>query len=166
MFNFLKRKSKPSVDRNKDITSMAAWESRGKVEETPPAPEFKPEIRTPDAVEAKPKAERKAREPGSKREPKHHAGMDEVLDALKAQAPEVFKIVEVVGSWLWIQDSQCPGDPGTLALLHSTGFRHNANRGVFQNPCGLMVRKSPLGTPELKAKYSVVSAPEYVGAEE
>lgn len=60
MFNFLKRKSKPSVDRNKDITSMAAWESR-KAPETTPEP-----IRTPETVEAKPK--RKAREPGAKRE--------------------------------------------------------------------------------------------------
>lgn len=151
MFNFLRRKSKPSVDRNRDITSMAAWESREKVLEAPePEPVKTPELEAPK--------ERKARAP------RHHAEMDEVLDVLKVQAPEVYKAVEVVGLWLWIDDAHCPCDLGTLALLHRQGFIHNNKRGVFQLPCsGRIVRESPLGTSELKAKYSAVPAPEYAG---
>jgi len=48
MFNFLKRR-KAELKVNKDITSMAAWESRGKAPEATPEP-----VRTPDAVEAEP----------------------------------------------------------------------------------------------------------------
>ncbi len=61
---------------------------------------------------------------------------DKVLWLLHAEAPRLFHLAEVVGSWVWIQfESKQP--PEVTRILAQLGFHWNKNRQTWQHPCGV-----------------------------
>ena len=58
-----------------------------------------------------------------------------VLNLLLTTAPDVYKLAEVVGKWVWVQFKEQPAAEirQTLAQL---GFHWNRERQAWQHPCG------------------------------
>jgi hypothetical protein len=53
-------------------------------------------------------------------------------------SPDVYRLAEVVGKWIWIQFSDIPAAEirRTLAQL---GFHWNHTRQTWQHPCGTLI---------------------------
>lgn len=65
----------------------------------------------------------------------------ELLQKLHSQAPEIFDMAEVVGSWVWIRFAEKPSRQIT-AMLSGLGFHWNKTRQVWQHSCGCPSRKA------------------------
>lgn len=58
-----------------------------------------------------------------------------VLSALHQQLPDVYRIAEVVGKWVWVQFKESPCDTHRQQLAQ-LGFHWNRERQAWQHPCG------------------------------
>ena len=65
---------------------------------------------------------------------------EKVLNLLLTGSPELYRLAEVVGKWIWIQFSQIPAAEirQTLAQL---GFHWNNTRQTWQHPCGTVIEQ-------------------------
>jgi hypothetical protein len=60
---------------------------------------------------------------------------ENLLELLRAQAPNFFEVAEVVGKWVWIQlEGKQP--PTVTMVLSELGFHWNNTRQAWQHPCG------------------------------
>ena len=59
-----------------------------------------------------------------------------VLNLLVAKLPEVYRVAEVVGKWVWVQFSAAPAAE-IRQQLSELGFHWNKHRQAWQHPCGL-----------------------------
>ena len=59
----------------------------------------------------------------------------QLLELLHSQAPQLWEIAQVVGSWIWIEFPQQPPASLTTALSEF-GFSWNKKRKSWQHPCG------------------------------
>lgn len=58
-----------------------------------------------------------------------------LLDLLVAQLPDVYRLAEVVGQWVWVQFQEIP--PAEIRQqLAQLGFHWNRTRQAWQHPCG------------------------------
>ena len=58
-----------------------------------------------------------------------------VLNALFTTLPDVYRIAEVVGKWVWVQFSEQPAAE-IRQQLAQLGFHWNRERQAWQHPCG------------------------------
>ena len=58
-----------------------------------------------------------------------------VLNLLLTNAPDVYRLAEVVGKWVWVQFSQQPAAE-IRQQLAQLGFHWNRERQSWQHPCG------------------------------
>ncbi len=65
---------------------------------------------------------------------------DKVLNLLLTGSPDLYRLAEVVGNWIWIRFSEIPTAEmrQTLAQL---GFHWNNTRQTWQHPCGTLVEE-------------------------
>lgn len=70
---------------------------------------------------------------------------EKVLQMLQTASPDLFRIAEVVGKWIWVSFTEQPAAEvrQTLAQL---GFHWNRQRQAWQHPCG-QFRLSSAGDP-------------------
>jgi len=60
---------------------------------------------------------------------------DGLLNMLTGAMPEVYRLAEVVGKWVWVQFSETP--PAEIRQkLAQLGFHWNRERQAWQHPCG------------------------------
>ena len=73
---------------------------------------------------------------------------EKVLHLLNTTAPELYRLAEVVGKWIWVSFSEQPAATvrQTLAQL---GFHWNRERQSWQHPCG-QFRLGSSGNPREK----------------
>lgn len=83
-----------------------------------------------------------------------------VLRLLQEQMPEVWRIAEVVGQWVWIEFDSKPADEIRESLL-DMGFHWNQKRMAWQHACGKFAHHSP-GNP----RWKYMTAPAVSFAEE
>jgi len=117
----------------------------------------KPADPTPQASPEPPRSPRADRPPldWQKRSHNRNLPVPEVLALIRAEAPDLYPVAQVVGRWIWIQfpDRQPPTITGQLSQL---GFHWNNKRQVWQHPCGpITVDASP---EDPRAKYGVTPA--------
>jgi hypothetical protein len=60
-----------------------------------------------------------------------------VLDLLIAKLPDVYRIAEVVGKWVFVKFSEAPAVE-TRRQLAELGFHWNNARQAWQHPCGVL----------------------------
>ena len=65
-----------------------------------------------------------------------------VLQHLKEQMPDVFRVAEVVGKWVWVQFAEQPAAE-IRQQLAQLGFHWNRERQAWQHPCGAFSTGSP-----------------------
>ena len=58
-----------------------------------------------------------------------------VLQHLQTQMPDVFRVAEVVGKWVWVQFAEQPAAE-IRQQLAQLGFHWNRERQAWQHPCG------------------------------
>jgi hypothetical protein len=58
-----------------------------------------------------------------------------VLNTLLTKLPEVYRLAEVVGKWVWVQFKQTPAAE-IRQQLSQLGFHWNSERQAWQHPCG------------------------------
>ncbi len=70
---------------------------------------------------------------------------EKVLQMLQIASPDLFRVAEVVGKWIWVSFTEQPAAEvrQTLAQL---GFHWNRQRQAWQHPCG-QFRLSSAGDP-------------------
>jgi hypothetical protein len=61
---------------------------------------------------------------------------DGVLNMMVGTVPEVYRLAEVVGKWVWIQFAEAPAAE-IRQKLSQIGFHWNRHRQSWQHPCGL-----------------------------
>ena len=78
----------------------------------------------------------------------------DLLALLRSEAPSLYEIAQVVGTWVWVQfaDKQPPEVTSVLAQL---GFHWNNKRQVWQHPCGVLTEGSP---DDPREKYGTLFA--------
>jgi hypothetical protein len=59
-----------------------------------------------------------------------------VLNLLGAQLPDVYRLAEVVGKWVWVQFQEVPAAE-IRQQLSQLGFHWNRQRQAWQHPCGV-----------------------------
>jgi hypothetical protein len=74
--------------------------------------------------------------------------IDQVVKLLSSNAPALFDLAEVVGSWIWITFPEPPAAE-LRQQLAQFGFHWNNTRQCWQHPCGQMTDRSP-GNPREK----------------
>ncbi|MEW6156568.1 MAG: hypothetical protein AB1813_04010 [Verrucomicrobiota bacterium] len=79
-----------------------------------------------------------------------------LLERLKTEMPEVWSQAEVVGRWVWLE-FHTPPLKAVRARLKELGFHWNAERQVWQNPCGV---QRPRSSRDPKGYYDVIPATE------
>jgi len=62
---------------------------------------------------------------------------DSLLALLRAETPDLFKLAEVVGQWVWIQFAGKQPKEITSRLA-GLGFHWNNARQTWQHPCGTL----------------------------
>jgi hypothetical protein len=77
----------------------------------------------------------------TKRNRNRALSMENLLELLRKESPQFWEIVEVVGTWVWIQfeDKQ---PPQITSALSQMGFHWNNRRQVWQHPCGQMTESA------------------------
>ena len=60
---------------------------------------------------------------------------DKVLAMLQTASPELFRLAEVVGKWIWVTFQQQPAAE-IRQQLAQLGFHWNRERQAWQHPCG------------------------------
>jgi hypothetical protein len=73
-----------------------------------------------------------------------------VLSLLHQQLPDVYRLAEVVGKWVWVRFQECPCGTHRQQLAQ-LGFHWNRERQAWQHPCGQFSLSSS-GDP--REKYS------------
>jgi len=73
-----------------------------------------------------------------------------VLNLLLASSPEIYRLAEVVGKWVWVQFKEQP-TAEVRQQLAQLGFHWNRERQAWQHPCG-QFRLSSVQDPH--EKYS------------
>ena len=69
-----------------------------------------------------------------------------VLNLLIAKLPDVYRLAEVVGKWVWVQFSEVPAAEIRKELAQ-LGFHWNRGRQSWQHPCGLNCDEAALLDP-------------------
>lgn len=59
-----------------------------------------------------------------------------LLKVLGVKAPELFRLAEVVGKWVWVQFKDAPAAE-VRQQLAQLGFHWNRTRQAWQHPCGV-----------------------------
>ena len=60
-----------------------------------------------------------------------------LLDLLGTRLPDVYRLAEVVGRWVWVQFKEVPAAE-IRQQLAQFGFHWNRARQAWQHPCGLL----------------------------
>ena len=60
---------------------------------------------------------------------------EKVLNLLLTRAPELYRLAEVVGKWVWVAFRETPA-PELRQQLAQLGFHWNRERQAWQHPCG------------------------------
>ena len=109
--------------------------------------------KTPEAQSAPAQAERKdTRLPidGEARKKNRTLPTEKVLNLLLNGQPEIYRLAEVVGKWVWVQFKETPAAE-IRQQLAQLGFHWNRERQAWQHPCG-QFRLSSASDP--REKYS------------
>lgn len=72
-----------------------------------------------------------------------------VLDLLTVQLPDVYRLAEVVGKWVWVQFQEIPAAEIRQALAQ-LGFHWNRARQAWQHPCGQHCEEAATVDPRQK----------------
>ena len=72
-----------------------------------------------------------------------------VLNLLIAKLPDVYRVAEVVGKWVWVQFTESPAAE-IRQQLSELGFHWNGHRQAWQHPCGLFRDEAFPGDPRRK----------------
>ena len=75
---------------------------------------------------------------------------EKVLNLLLNKQPEIYRLAEVVGKWVWVTFRETPA-PELRQVLAQLGFHWNRERQSWQHPCGAF-RLRGAGDPH--EKYS------------
>ena len=75
-----------------------------------------------------------------------------VLQRLQASLPDVYRLAEVVGKWVWVSFSEQPAAE-IRQQLAQLGFHWNRDRQAWQHPCGQFSLSSPGDPHEKYASY-------------
>jgi hypothetical protein len=79
----------------------------------------------------------------------------DLLALLRTEAPDLYRLAQVVGKWVWVQFAE-KQPPTVTAVLAQLGFHWNNKRQCWQHPCGpVTVDASP---DDPRAKYGAVFA--------
>jgi hypothetical protein len=70
---------------------------------------------------------------------------DKVLQMLQTASPDLFRVAEVVGKWIWVSFTEQPAAE-VRQQLAQLGFHWNRERQAWQHPCG-QFRLSSAGDP-------------------
>jgi hypothetical protein len=97
-----------------------------KAPESAVAPVAKPDNRLPIDTEAR-KANRMLPTP-------------KVLNALFTKSPDIYRLAEVVGKWVWVRFKEQPAAE-IRQQLAQLGFHWNNTRQTWQHPCGTRVEE-------------------------
>jgi len=73
---------------------------------------------------------------------------EKVLHLLQTNSPDLFRLAEVVGKWIWVSFSEQPAAE-VRQQLAQLGFHWNRTRQAWQHPCG-QFRLSSSGDPREK----------------
>ena len=65
---------------------------------------------------------------------------EKVLNLLLTGSPELYRLAEVVGKWIWIQFSEIPAAE-LRQQLAQLGFHWNNTRQTWQHPCGTSIEE-------------------------
>jgi len=110
-----------------------------------PAPAAKPDSRLPIDPEAR-KQNRTLPTP-------------KVLNALFTSLPDVYRVAEVVGKWVWVTFKESPAAE-IRQQLAQLGFHWNRERQAWQHPCGsFTLGASPADPHEKYSSYRPASIP-------
>jgi hypothetical protein len=71
----------------------------------------------------------------AKRRENRKLSTDAVLAALAGTVPELMQIVQVVGSWVWLEFDEAP-EAVIRQKISQLGFHWNNQRMAWQHPCG------------------------------
>ena len=109
-----------------------------------PAPAAKPDSRLPIDPEAR-KQNRTLPTP-------------KVLNALFTSLPDVYRVAEVVGKWVWVTFKESPAAE-IRQQLAQLGFHWNRDRQAWQHPCGQFSLSSSNDPHEKYSSYRPASIP-------
>ena len=73
---------------------------------------------------------------------------EKVLQMMQNASPDLFRVAEVVGKWVWVSFSEQPA-PTVRQTLAQLGFHWNRTRQAWHHPCG-QFRLSSAGDPREK----------------
>ena len=71
-----------------------------------------------------------------------------VLNLLLTKTPDIYRLAEVVGKWVWVQFKETPAAE-IRQQLTQLGFHWNRERQAWQHPCGVF-RLGSLTDPHQK----------------
>ena len=67
--------------------------------------------------------------------------VEALLELIRAEAPDFWNGVEVVGKWVWLAfEGKQPKQ--VTAILAELGFHWNNRRQVWQHPCGMVTERA------------------------
>jgi len=75
-----------------------------------------------------------------------------VLSLLHQQLPDVYRLAEVVGKWVWVRFQECPCGTHRQQLAQ-LGFHWNRERQAWQHPCGQFSLSSSADPHEKYSSY-------------
>jgi len=75
-----------------------------------------------------------------------------VLQRLQTSLPDVYRLAEVVGKWVWVSFSEQPAAE-IRQQLAQLGFHWNRERQAWQHPCGQFSMGSPADPHEKYQSY-------------
>jgi len=75
-----------------------------------------------------------------------------VLNILLTSLPDVYRVAEVVGKWVWVQFTETPAAE-IRQQLSQLGFHWNGQRQAWQHPCGQFSLSSPHDPHQKYASY-------------
>ena len=75
-----------------------------------------------------------------------------VLNQLLTKMPDVYRLAEVVGKWVWVQFKDTPAAE-IRQQLAQLGFHWNRERQAWQHPCGTFRLSSATDPRERYASY-------------
>jgi hypothetical protein len=111
-------------------------------DQTAPAPVAKPDTRLPIDSETR-KQNRTLPTP-------------KVLNALFTSLPDVYRVAEVVGKWVWVTFKEQPAAE-IRQQLAQLGFHWNRDRQAWQHPCGQFSLSSSSDPHEKYSSYRPAS---------
>ena len=110
-----------SQKNNSGLRSKSAQLSSTKTEATAPAAQPNPDNRLPIDTEARKK--------------NRTLPTEKVLQMLQSASPDLFRVAEVVGKWVWVTFTEQPAAE-IRQQLAQLGFHWNRERQAWQHPCG------------------------------